>query len=101
MVPRDHGRFAGLTFDDFRRLAGDDTLSPYEKIGFPDEYRAGAEAAIFGDITAKLGLDERCDGVVLDIGPGCSALPRMISALCSERGHRLILVDSAEMLAQL
>jgi hypothetical protein len=81
-------------------MAEDDTLSPYEKIGFPDEYRAGVETAIFTDIAAKLSL-RAGDRVVLDIGPGCSELPRMISALCAERGHRLLLVDSDEMLAQL
>jgi len=52
-----------LTFDDFRRLATDATLSPYEKIGFPDEYREGYEAAIFADIVAKLApLDRRGPG---------------------------------------
>ena len=101
MVPRDHGRFAGLTFEDFRRMAGDDTLSPYEKIGFPDEYRAGAEAAILRDIAGKLGLERGHGRTVLDIGPGCSELPRMISALCGGREHRLLLVDSPEMLSQL
>jgi hypothetical protein len=101
MAGHDHERFADLTFDDFRRMAADDTLSPYEKIGFPDEYRAGAEAAIFGDIVAKLGLEDARDRLVLDIGPGCSELPRMISTLCSQRGHRLLLVDSHEMLSRL
>jgi hypothetical protein len=101
MGGHDHERFADLTFDDFRRMAADDALSPYEKIGFPDEYRAGAEAVIFKDITAKLGLDDARGRVVLDIGPGCSELPRMISALCCERGDELLLVDSEEMLSQL
>jgi cyclopropane fatty-acyl-phospholipid synthase-like methyltransferase len=82
-------------------MALDDTLSPYEKIGFPDEYREGAEGAIFRDIAAKLRLGERRDLVVLDIGPGCSELPRMISSCCSEQGHRLLLVDSEEMLSHL
>ena len=101
MGGHDHERFADLTFDDFRRMAADDALSPYEKIGFPDEYRAGVERVIFADIAAKLGLDDARNRVVLDIGPGCSELPRMISALCSERGHELLLVDSEEMLSQL
>src|SRR5207248_358192 len=72
-----------------------------EKIGFPDEYRAGAEAGILRDIAGKLGLERARGRVVLDIGPGCSELPRMISALCAGRGHQLLLVDSPEMLAQL
>jgi SAM-dependent methyltransferase len=92
-------RFADLTFDDFRRLATDATLSPYEKIGFPDGYRRGYEPAIFADIAAKLPPLERRDQVVLDIGPGCSDLPGLIRAQCERRGHTLLLVDSEEMLA--
>jgi SAM-dependent methyltransferase len=93
-------RFAELTFDDFRRLATDTSLSPYERIGFPDEYRAGHERAIFDDIAAKLPpLAGRREQVVLDIGPGCSELPAMVRRRCEEQGHTLLLVDSPEMLA--
>ena len=97
----DHKRFEHLTFDDFRRMAADKSLSPYEKIGFPNSYREGKEQAIWSDILAKLpGLSGR-NKVVLDIGPGCSELPSMLIDLCRENGHTLLLVDSAEMLAQL
>jgi SAM-dependent methyltransferase len=93
-------RFAELTFDDFRRLATDESLSPYEKIGFPDEYREGHERAILADIEAKLPpLAGRRDQVILDIGPGCSELPALIRRRCEELGHTLLLVDSEEMLA--
>ena len=96
----DDRRFAELTFDDFRRLASDPALSPYEKIGFPDEYRAGFENAIFDDIVAKLPiLEGGRPGVVLDIGPGCSELPALLRDRCEARGHTLLLVDSEEMLA--
>jgi hypothetical protein len=94
-------RFERLTFADFRRLAVDDSLSPYEKIGFPDAYREGAEEAIFEDIVTKLPALETESRRVLDIGPGCSGLPRMLLELCGRRGHRAIFVDSPEMLAQL
>jgi hypothetical protein len=95
----DDRRFADLTFDDFRRLATDASLSPYEKIGFPDEYRKGYEPAILADVRAKLPpLDDR-DRVVLDIGPGCSELPAMLREHCERQGHTLLLVDSEEMLA--
>ncbi len=97
----DYRRFERLTFDDFRRMAADESLSRYEKIGFPDSYRAGREEAIFRDIVAKLpGLSER-GKTVLDVGPGCSELPRMLSDLCRRNDHKLLLVDSAEMLSQL
>jgi hypothetical protein len=93
-----HERFGGLTFDDFRALAQDDGLSEHERVGFPDAYRAGAEAAILADIRAKLpALDERAR-TVLDIGPGCAGLPRLLRDLCRERDHHLVFVDSAEML---
>jgi SAM-dependent methyltransferase len=96
----DDRRFAELTFDDFRALAQDASLSPYEKIGFPDEYREGHERAIFADIEAKLPpLANGREQVVLDIGPGCSELPTMIRERCEQRGHTLLLVDSEEMLA--
>ena len=97
----DYQRFERLTFDDFRRMATDESLSRYEKIGFPDAYREGKEEAIWRDITAKLPALARRDRVVLDIGPGCSELPRLLIELCRRQGHKLLLVDSAEMLAQL
>jgi hypothetical protein len=100
-VAADYQRFKDLTFDGFRELARDEGLSCYQQIGFPDAYRRGHEEAIFEDILAKLpGLDS-AGKVVLDIGPGCSELPRMLIDLCGSRGHRLILCDSAEMLARL
>jgi hypothetical protein len=97
----DHERFGKLSYEDFRRMAGNSSLSRYEKIGFPDEYRAGFEELIFADVLAKLpGLDQP-GRTVVDIGPGCSDLPRMLIRHSVERGHRLVLVDSEEMLAQL
>jgi hypothetical protein len=98
---RDLERFDGITFADFRRMARDDTLSQYEKIGFPDSYRAGAEEAILADIVKKLPALDSERSRVLDIGPGCSELPRMLIELCARRGHTVVLVDSAEMLGQL
>jgi hypothetical protein len=82
-------------------MAKDDTLSHHEKVGFPDEYREGKEEAIFSDICGKLGTLNSFGKTVLEVGPGCSRLPRMLSELCAHRHHRLLLVDSAEMLALL
>jgi 2-polyprenyl-3-methyl-5-hydroxy-6-metoxy-1,4-benzoquinol methylase len=94
-------RFADIGFDDFRRMAQDDSLSRYEKIGFPNEYRAGKESAIFEDILSKLDKLSAAQQTVLDIGPGCSDLPGMLVELCQRQGHKLVLVDSAEMLAHI
>jgi hypothetical protein len=97
----DFSRFSHLTFNDFRRLAQDDSLSRYEKIGFPDSYREGKEERIFADICAKLTRLKGDPGVVVDIGPGCTDLPLLLIDLCRQQGHQLILIDSEEMLAQL
>lgn len=97
----DLSRFAQLGFEDFRRLASDPSLSAFEKIGFPNSYREGREHAIFLDIVRKLPPLERRGATVLDIGPGCSDVPKMLIDHCVERGHQLHLVDSEEMLSHL
>lgn len=94
-------RFANLGFEDFRKLAKDESLSKYERIGFPDNYRSGKEESIFRDITAKLTLLDQEGKTVLDIGPGCSDLPRILISQCESKKHSLILIDAPEMLEQL
>lgn len=94
-------RFAKLGFEDFRKLASDPTLSAYEKIGFPNSYRAGHEPQIFADIAAKLPALAREGSVILDIGPGCSDVPRLLIESAIGLGQELHLVDSKEMLDQL
>jgi hypothetical protein len=97
----DYSRFRDLSYDEFRVLAADDSLSPHEKVGFPDSYRADYEESIFRDIVTKLGgLDGR-PRTVLDIGAGCSGLARRMIDLCRARGHSLLLADSPEMLDHL
>ena len=93
--------FDGISFEDFRRFAADQSLSKYERIGFPDSYRAGHEEAIFSDIQRKLTLLNDSNRLVLDIGPGCSDLPTMLIEHCRKQEHRLHLVDSFEMLSLL
>ena len=91
-----------LDYEGFRKLAVDDRLSPHEKIGFPPAYRDGFEEVIFDDILTKLPRLASDEGLsVVDIGPGCAGLPRRLIELCGQRGHRLLLIDSPEMLAQL
>lgn len=91
-----------LDYEGFRALAANPHLSAHEKIGFPDAYREGFEQAILTDICAKLPMLREAEGrTVVDIGPGCAALPRMLVDLCRDRRHRLVLVDSPEMLALL
>ncbi len=90
--------FEKIGYEDFRRFAEDPTMSTYEKIGFPDSYRQGNEGQIFADILAKLPPLDESRKRVLDIGPGCSDLPRLLIEKCAEREHQLFLVDSSEML---
>jgi hypothetical protein len=97
----DYNRFTDLGFEGFRRLARDESLSQYQKIGFPNSYREGYEDLIFGDIRAKLTNLTNEQQTILDIGPGCSELPLKLIDLCREQNHHLILIDSAEMLDQL
>jgi hypothetical protein len=91
-----------LDYEGFRKLAVDSRLTVHEKIGFPPTYREGFEGAIFADVTAKLPALTSREGLkVADIGPGCAGLPKLLIELCRDRGHRLALIDSPEMLAQL
>jgi hypothetical protein len=93
--------FNNLDFESFSSLAGREDLSVHEKVGFPDKYRLGFEDSIFADICTKLSAIETRNVSILEIGPGCSNLPRMLSSLCKKNGSRLTLIDSKEMLGQL
>jgi len=92
------GRFDDLDYESFRKLAAEAGLSRFERIGFPDSYREGYEAAIFADIRTKLPKLDNDGMTVLDIGTGCSELPNMVMAHCAAHDHRLALTDSVEML---
>jgi hypothetical protein len=90
-----------LSFEGFRQLAVNPHLSLHERIGFPDQYRSTHERAIVDDICRKLPQLVRDRQTIVDIGPGCANLPRMVLSLCARHGHRAFMVDSAEMLDQL
>lgn len=95
-------RFAELDYEGFRRLAKEPGLTPNERIGFPDSYRAGKEEDIWADIVRKIQVLEQQRGLaVLDIGPGCAKLPRLLAETARRQGHSVVLIDSAEMLDQL
>lgn len=96
-----YARFARLGFDDFRALAGDESLTPNEKVGFPESYRAKKEGAILADLIAKLPRLAEKNRIVIDIGPGCGDLARVFVDHCELQAHELVLIDSEEMLALL
>jgi hypothetical protein len=94
-------RFDSLTFAGFRELATAEGLSRHERVGFPDSYREGYEAAIFRDVCAKLTNLSRRGQTVFDIGCGCSDLPLLLADISKKQSHKLVLCDSEEMLAHL
>lgn len=98
MTKLDYDSFNELTFRKFSKLAKDSSLSCYQKIGFPDSYRQGKEDHIFRDIMHKLINLHKEKQLVMDIGPGCSGLPLKLIRLCRKKRHKLVLIDSKEML---
>jgi 2-polyprenyl-3-methyl-5-hydroxy-6-metoxy-1,4-benzoquinol methylase len=97
----DFSKFDDITYESFRRRAADPALSLHEKVGLPDGYRDGKESLILEDIVSKLTRLSRREQLVVDIGAGCGELARTFMDRCAEQGHRLIQVDSPEMLALL
>lgn len=95
MNPKTH--YDRISFEEFQKRAQDNSLSKYEKIGFPDDYRKGKEENIFNDISKKLKLDRK--GLkILDIGCGCSDLANFIIKNAELYNQELFIMDSAEML---
>ncbi len=95
-------RYAKTSYDDFKAMATDSTLTENEKLGFPDALRAPFEDAIWDDIAVKLpALLGSREKTVLDIGPGCGPLARRIIRDCTARDHTLVMIDHVEMLDQL
>jgi len=93
--------FKNLTYEGFKKLAKDVSLSKYEKIGFPNSYRKNKEKVIFNDICNKVKNINRKKQMVLDIGCGCSDLPLMIIDKTKRNNSKLFFIDSEEMLSQL
>lgn len=91
-------RFRDVTYETFRALAADGTLSPQEKIGFPDSYRDGLDEIILADIRAKVPALDRPGACVVDIGIGCGSLALAILAHARTHALSLVAIDSREML---
>jgi hypothetical protein len=90
-----------LDYENLRKLARNPNLTENEKMGFGATHRSGQEAAIFADILAKLPALNDTGRNIVDIGPGCGPLARLLIEHCAAQRHRLVLVDSPEMLALL
>ena len=94
-------KFENITYDDFRTMSGNDSLTPHEKIGFPNSYRAGKSKAILQDICAKTTALTSFNKTIADIGCGCGDLTLTLIEHCKKRQHHLLLFDSNEVLSQL
>lgn len=89
-----------IDYEAFKLMALDESLSKYEKIGFPDNYREGKEKNIFLDLSDKLQLD-RENLKIMDIGCGCSDLADFFIGNAEKNNQELLMLDSAEMLSLL
>ena len=90
-----------LSFESFKSLAKDSSLSKYEKIGFPSHYREKFEHLIFSDIKNKATNLNLHSQSILDIGCGCSDLAEFLISYSESNDHTLYLNDSSEMLSLL
>lgn len=90
-----------LTFEDFKNRAKDNSLSKWEKIGFPDSYRKNLEFKIFEDIYEKCNLAENNVSNILDIGCGCGDLVTHLINFTIQSKKSLFLLDSQEMLSNI
>lgn len=87
-----------INFATFRTLAANPQLDPHQKVDDARNARGGKEPLILADIRSKLPQIDRVRQHIFDIGSGCDGLPRLIIQHAERLGHRLTLVDSAEML---
>ena len=94
-------KLSDLSFDKFKELAQDGSLSRYEKIGFFNELREGKEELIWNDLLQKLPVLNQQGIHVLDIGPGCSDLPHLFLNHAKKLEQFVWLIDSKEMLDNL
>jgi 2-polyprenyl-3-methyl-5-hydroxy-6-metoxy-1,4-benzoquinol methylase len=94
-------KFENLNYDKFKQMAIDCSLLPCEKVGFPDIYREGKEHLIWHDIKSKLTNLNLSKKLILDIGPGCSQLPRLLLEQAGGNDSKVLFCDSQEMLSQL
>ena len=102
MSTKDLNRFQNLSFEEFKKLALDESLSRNEKIGFPDSYRSGKESVILNDILSKIPvIGSGKNKTIIDIGCGCGPLLDLIIESSNKNQHELVLIDSNEMLSQI
>ena len=90
--------FSELSYEKFRKLAQKEDISDSNKVGFPDSYREGKEELILKDMLSKVNLLEKQNQNILEIGPGCSDLPKKLIAILLAKQSEITIIDSEEML---
>jgi 2-polyprenyl-3-methyl-5-hydroxy-6-metoxy-1,4-benzoquinol methylase len=88
-----------LSFEEFQKMAKNESLSLNEKIGVPNSYRDKTESFILEDITSKVKSLNSTNKSILDIGSGCSLLTQLLIEKIKQKNNELVLCDSEEMLA--
>ena len=94
-------KFRDLRFADFQRMASDESLKPFEKIGFPSSFREGFDHLIFQDIARKVPQLHAPQTKIMDIGCGCGTLTQIVIDNARLLNQQLILVDAGAVLDQL
>jgi hypothetical protein len=94
-------RFGGWSYETFRRMARNDTMTATEQSGFPEDIRAGKTGEIFADIVAKVPALSELGTTIMDIGCGANPLTELLIAHCIGHEQTLVLIDSPEVLANL
>lgn len=89
------------SYEIFQSLAADVNQSVYERIGFPDGHREGYEEIIYQDILSKLPSISRPGNLFLEIGPGASNLPKLVSNQVLEVGGHVTWIDGEAVLSHL
>jgi hypothetical protein len=89
------------SFDDFRQLAGSDSLDKSVKTGDPTGLRVGAAPRILSDMIGKLRALDEPNQLIVDIGAGCGEVALELIGHCKKKESTLILSDAVEVLEQL
>lgn len=93
--------FKDLSFEKFKELAKAEGLSDSLRIGFPDNYRNNKELDILEDILSKTTNLKEENKTFLEIGPGSGALTECLLDYSSGKNHKVVFVDSQEMLQRI
>jgi FkbM family methyltransferase len=90
-----------ISFQEFNKIASTNFRSSARASGFPDVFRNQGATVVHQEIIEKLNLKNLKNKKVVEIGPGVSPLPHMMSSFC--RSHKILLkfIDGSNVLGHL